>query len=64
MPPASRTARSEKVRVYRAYQNGEATEEDVREVFGDDFEEFEEFDDLMAVVRDTTTNDPSDDLFC
>lgn len=52
------------MRVYRAYRNGEATEEDVREVFGDDFPEFEEFHDLMEVVSNTTTNEPSDDLFC
>ena len=64
MASASHTSRSEKVRVYRAYRNGEATEEDVREVFGDDFTEFEEFHDLMKVVSNTTTNDPSDDLFC
>lgn len=64
MASASRSARLEKVRVYRAYQNGEATEEDVREVFGDDFRDFEEFHDLMEVVSNTTTNEPSDDLFC
>lgn len=64
MASASHTTRSEKVRVYRAYQNGEASEEDVREVFGDDIEEFEKFNGLMEVVRDTTTNEPSDDLFC
>lgn len=64
MASASHTGQSEKVSVYRAYKNGDATEEDVREVFGDDFTEFEEFNDLMRVVSNTTTNEPSDDLFC
>lgn len=64
MASASHTSRSEKARVYRAYRNGEATEEDVREVFGDDVTEFEEFEELMEVVTNTTTNEPSDDLFC
>lgn len=64
MASTSRATRSEKVRVYRAYQRDEATLEEVREVFGDDFEEFESFDSLMDVVRNTTTNEPSDDLFC
>lgn len=65
MDPTSRATRSddEKARVYRAFQQGEATLEDVREVFGDDFEEFEAFADLMDVVEETTTNEASDDLF-
>lgn len=63
MAMASAT-REEKARVYRKYQHGEATMDDVREVFGDDIDEFEDFDSLMDVVRESTTNEASDDLFC
>jgi len=55
---------TEKSRVYREYRNGEASEEDVCEVFGKDVEEFEAFDSLMDVVDSTPTNEATDDLFC
>lgn len=63
MASASHSSRSEKARVFRAYHNGEASEEEVREVFGDDFEQFTEFSDFMAVVEESTTNEATDDLF-
>ncbi|WP_115862417.1 hypothetical protein [Halorussus litoreus] len=63
MAMASAT-REEKARIYRKYQQGDATMDDVREVFGDDIDEFEEFDALMDVVSESATNEPSDDLFC
>ena len=51
-------------RVYREYRDGEVSEEEVREVFGKDVEEFEEFDSLMEVVDSTPVNEATDDLFC
>jgi hypothetical protein len=55
---------SDKARVYRVYRADEAYLEDVRDVFGEDIQEFEDFDALMALVDATPTNEPSDDLFC
>lgn len=63
METASDANREEKARVYHEYRQGEATADDVREVFGDDVEEFENFEEMMQVVRDSTTNEASDDLF-
>lgn len=63
METASDANPEEKARVYREYQQGEATADDVRKVFGDDAEEFENFEELMQVVRDSATNEASDDLF-
>lgn len=54
----------EKSRVYREYRDGEVSEEEVREVFGKDVEEFEEFDSLMEVVDSTPVNEATEDLFC
>jgi len=61
---ATQATDAEKSRVYREYRNGEASEEEVREVFGKDVVEFEEFDSLMEVVDSTPTNEVTDDLFC
>jgi hypothetical protein len=63
MSSTSSASRSERVRVYRAYRRGEASKEDVREVFGEEIDEFESFNDLMQVVAETPTNEPDADLF-
>lgn len=52
-----------KVRVYRAYQRGEATEEDVRGIFGENIDEFESFGESMKLVVDSVTNDAAEELF-
>lgn len=56
------TMSEEKARVYRDYQRGEATMDDVHEVFGDDIGEFERFIGMMDIVRESTTNEVSNDL--
>jgi len=53
----------EKEQVYRAYVRGEASVDEVREVFGDDFEEFTERRELVEVMEETPNIEPSDDLF-
>ncbi len=52
-----------KLRVFRAFQRGEATEEDVRSVFGENIDEFESFEESMELVTDSTTNDAAEELF-
>ena len=52
----------EKERVYRRFLQGDATEEDVREVFGDDFDEFVERREFVAAIKETPTNSASEDL--
>jgi len=53
----------EKEQVYRAYVKGEASEAVVRDVFGDDFEEFEKRRELVSLMEETPNKEPSDDLF-
>jgi len=54
---------SEKKEVYRAYVRGEASEAEVSEVFGDNFDEFQERRELVDVMEETPNIEPSDDLF-
>jgi len=54
---------SDKKEVYEDYLRGEASEPEVREVFGADFEEFEERRELVEIMEDTPNKEPSEDLF-
>jgi len=54
---------TEKKEVYKAYVMGDASEFEVREVFGADFNEFEERRELVDLMSDTPNKSPSDDLF-
>lgn len=54
---------SEKSKVVRAYRRGDATRADVRDVFGGDIGEFEDFEALMDLVDSTPTNNATGDLF-
>lgn len=64
MATTPESTQAAKVRIYRAYQRGEVTEDEVREVLRDDFEEFESFAESMELVSDSVTNEATDDLFC
>lgn len=52
----------EKVRVYRRYILGEASEDDVREVFGEEFSEVKSRREFISLVEETATMGPADDL--
>jgi len=54
---------SERKEVYEDYLRGEASESEVRDVFGADFEEFEERRELVDLMDETPNKSPSDDLF-
>jgi len=54
---------SERKEVYEDYLRGEASESEVREVFGADFEEFMARRELVDVMEGTPNKSPSDDLF-
>lgn len=54
---------SERKEVYEDYLQGVASESEVREVFGADFDEFEERRKLVDFMRETPNKAPSDDLF-
>ncbi|QLG63322.1 hypothetical protein [Halorarum salinum] len=51
-----------KERVYRQYCLGEATEEDVEEVFGEDFDEFLRRREFKDSLQRTPTNEATDAL--
>jgi len=54
---------SEKKEVYKAYIRGEASEVEVQDVFGDDFEEVEKRRELVEMMEETPNIEPSDSLF-
>jgi len=54
---------SERKEVYKDYLQGEASEDEVREVFGDEFEEIDERRKLVTMMKKTPNREPSDDLF-
>lgn len=64
MEPDSQATEAEKKRVYRRYCRGEATEEEVKEVFGEEFEEVRQRREFISVIKETPTNSASEDLFC
>jgi len=53
---------SKKNDVYRDYVRGEASESDVHEVFGGDFDEFVERRKWVDLMRETPNKPPSDGL--
>jgi len=54
---------SDKREVYEDYLRGDASESEVREVFGAGFEEFIARRELVDVMEGTPNKSPSDDLF-